>query len=447
MLTSVRLQQTLKNNAWILNFWAVTAAFGTYFSMYMFRKPFTAAAYDQEIWTDWDQKTILVSAQVIGYLISKLIGVRIVSEVSRGQRAAMLIGLIGCSHLALLLFAVVPPPFHILAIFANGLPLGMVFGLVLGFLEGRRMTEALTAGLCASFILAGGFSKTIGQWVLAYTTETLQFTLISAERWMPFYSGLLFVLPLLGSVWMLAQVPSPSDQDIAERSERNAMSRSDRLKVLATYGIGIASVAVVYFLTTILRSLRDDFAPEILLGMGATVKPSAFATIDLCVATVVLLANGMSVLVRDNKRALMFSFGVCFTGFIMILGSLVLQGADRISPVGFMVMVGAGLYLPYVAVHTTVFERMIAVTRDRGNIGFLMYVVDSLGYCGYVAIMIFKNFLPKSDASSASQILSGFRWTCWISAFISMFFVVVAAVYFSRLNRSTVPLNQPAKNI
>ena len=34
-------------------------------------------------------------------------------------------------------------------LFVNGLPLGMVFGLVIGFLEGRKVTEALSAGpLC-----------------------------------------------------------------------------------------------------------------------------------------------------------------------------------------------------------------------------------------------------------------------------------------------------------
>ena len=36
----------------------------------------------------------------------------------------------------------------------------LVFGLVLGFLEGRRMTEAFVAGLCASFILADGITTT-----------------------------------------------------------------------------------------------------------------------------------------------------------------------------------------------------------------------------------------------------------------------------------------------
>jgi hypothetical protein len=54
----------------------------------------------------------------------------------------------------------------------------------------------------------------------------------------------------------------------------------------------------------------------------------------------------------------------------------------------FMVLVGLGLYLPYVAVHTTVFERLLAMTRDRGNVGFLLYVADSFGYLGYVAVML-----------------------------------------------------------
>jgi len=433
MTKSEWLNAELTKRPWLLNYWAVIAAFGTYFCMYMFRKPFAASSYSEAVMSDWDQKTMLVSAQLIGYLISKVIGVQIVSEVSRENRAMVLLGLILSSHMALLLFAVIPAPFHIIAIFLNGLPLGIVFGLVLGFLEGRRMTEALTAGLCASFILAGGFSKTIGQWVLAFLSDTLSLSTIVAERWMPFIAGLLFIVPLLISVWMLAQIPLPTDRDIVSRSKRNPMNRADRMNLLRNYGIGIGSVAVLYFLTTILRCLRDDFAPEILLGMGATVKPSAYSTIDLSVATFVLVINGLSVLVQNNKRALLMSFGISFLGFVIIVCSLLLQSNALISPVSFMVMVGAGLYLPYVAIHTTVFERMIALTRDRGNIGFLMYVVDSLGYCGYVVMMIVRNFQPKSDASSASQILSGFQWTCWISAGISFVFVAIAALYFSKM--------------
>jgi hypothetical protein len=55
--------------------------------------------------------------------------------------------LIAAGEIALLLFGFVPRPWNAVCLFLNGLPLGMVFGLVLGFLEGRQLTEALAAGL------------------------------------------------------------------------------------------------------------------------------------------------------------------------------------------------------------------------------------------------------------------------------------------------------------
>jgi hypothetical protein len=56
-----------------------------------------------------------------------------------------------------------------------------------------------------------------------------------------------------------------------------------------------------------------------------------------------------------------------------------------------MVLQGVGLYLPYIAVHTTIFERLIAMTRDRGNIGYLMYLADAFGYLGYVFVLLGRN--------------------------------------------------------
>jgi hypothetical protein len=104
--------------------------------------------------------------------------------------------------------------------FVNGLSLGMVFGLVVGFLEGRRITEALTAALCASFILADGLTKSAGTWLLE---------LGIAERWMPAMAGLLILAPLLTFVWMLSRINSPDHNDIALRSARAAMSAADRV--------------------------------------------------------------------------------------------------------------------------------------------------------------------------------------------------------------------------
>jgi hypothetical protein len=149
----------------VLAAWCVAAAFGTYACMYGFRKPFTAATFDGTQWGA-SLKVWLVTAQVLGYTVSKFIGIKVVSEMTASRRAVVLVCLILAAQAALLAFAVTPAPYNAFWLFCNGLPLGMVFGLVLGFLEGRRMTEFFVAGLCASFILADGVAKSVGSTLL-----------------------------------------------------------------------------------------------------------------------------------------------------------------------------------------------------------------------------------------------------------------------------------------
>ena len=437
MTTGSSVRSALASREWLLNFWALTAAFTTYFFMYMFRKPFTAAAYESVAQSAWDNKSVIVSAQVVGYLCSKLIGIRVVSQMPVAGRAIALLVLILLAQSALLVFAIVPAPWHILAIFLNGLPLGMVFGLVLGFLEGRRMTEALVAGLCASFILAGGYAKTIGQWMLEFFTIHMQWSLGQAERWMPFSVGCLFLLPIAATTWMLSQIPPPSDADRQVRSERTAMTSVERWTMLRRYGIGLAAVALFYLLATILRSLRDDFAPQILSGMGATIKASDYSWIDTQVAVLVLVLTGLTALVRTNRRALQFSLLVSLLGFVLI--GVALTSIVASSPIAFMVLAGAGLYLPYVAVHTTVFERLIALTRDRGNIGFLMYVVDSLGYLGYVVILLLPRQAIVVAASKQNSFFDSFRWICLVASLISIVAVCISLMHFSRIQERPSP--------
>lgn len=427
----MNLASLLARNRWVLNGWALAAAFSTYFFMYMFRKPFTAAAFEPEDSAAWDSKAVLVAAQVIGYFCSKLIGIRVISQMPANKRAIVLFSLIGAAQAALLLFAVLPRPWHVLAIFLNGLPLGMVFGLVLGFLEGRRLTEALVAGLCASFIVAGGVAKSIGQWTLTLLVDDMSLTLKQAEQWMPFLAGCLFLVPIAVSTWMLAQIPPPDEHDTESRSERAAMTGQDRKLMLQRYGLGLAAVALFYLLVTVLRSLRDDFAPQILGGMGATVAAGDYSWIDSQVAAFVLFVNGLTAWVVGNRAALLISLAISLTGFGLIATALLVT--EHLTPLWFMVLVGAGLYLPYVAVHTTVFERLIALTRNRGNMGFLMYVVDSIGYLAYVVVLL----LPKSaligEQTADNAFYENFRWYCWLGLSLSSVACVLAMVYFATL--------------
>ncbi|MDP6443653.1 MAG: DUF5690 family protein, partial [Pirellulaceae bacterium] len=90
----------------------IAAAFTTYFCMYGFRKPFSAATYDEMIYWGVGYKTILVISQTLGYTLSKFIGIKTISEMPGHRRARMIVALIVVAELALLLFAITPAPWN-----------------------------------------------------------------------------------------------------------------------------------------------------------------------------------------------------------------------------------------------------------------------------------------------------------------------------------------------
>jgi hypothetical protein len=375
--------QRWMSRSWFFTAWCVLAAFGAYAAMYGFRKPFTAAAYGGA-----DAKLWLVTAQVLGYMLSKAIGIKVIAEMRPEQRAMSLLGSVAVAEVALVLFALTPAPLNSAWLFVNGLALGLVFGFVLGFVEGRRQTELFVAGLCASFIVADGVAKSVGAMVLARGVS---------EHWMPSVAGLLFSPPLLLFVWMLTRIPSPSARDEAERSRRAPMNGTERVAMRRSLGAGLVAILLAYLLITVLRNLRADFAPEIWAGLGVGSQPATFTTSELWVALAVVGANGALVLVRDNRRAFLAGLGLSITGLCLALGSLVGHHLGVLPPFAFMVLLGVGMYVPYVAVHTTLFERLIALTRGRGNMGYLMYLADALGYLGYAGTMAARTAFPTRD--------------------------------------------------
>ena len=107
--------------------YAVVVAFATYFCMYAFRKPFAAARFEglSFFGTEVELKTALVISQIVGYALSKFIGIKVCSEASGSRRAWLLVWLILWAETALLAFAIVPASWRIVPIFLNGLPLGI----------------------------------------------------------------------------------------------------------------------------------------------------------------------------------------------------------------------------------------------------------------------------------------------------------------------------------
>lgn len=395
-----------RGNEWLQPLLAVAAAFGVYFCMYGLRKPYTAAMYGDVEEYGIGFKQLLVTSQVLGYTFSKFIGIRVISEMSPRRRATALAVLVVVAEAALVAFAVVPRPWSVACLFLNGLPLGMVFGLVLTPLEGRRLTELLTAVLCASFILAGGVMKSTGVWLLGIGVT---------ETWMPAVAGAIYLAPLSLFTLMLHLVKPPSEADRAARCERRPMGRRDRHMFLRRYGIVVVSIVVVYVLANVIRNIRDDFAPEIWRGLGIDAAPGMFAQTEFLVAVAVLVVSGATVMIRDNHRGFALSLAVCSAGLCLLAATLLARSAGLVDGFAFMVLTGLGLYLPYVAIHTTVFERLLAMTREPGTIGFLMYVADAFGYLAYVGVMFGGGVL-----ASRMSPLTIFVGASWVAIGVSL---------------------------
>jgi hypothetical protein len=408
--------------------------------MYAFRKPYTAAQFKGFSLWGIDFKTVLVTAQLLGYTLSKFIGIKVVAELNPRRRALVILGLIGFAQLSLLLFGLITAPFNFFCLFLNGLPLGMVFGLVVGFLEGRRQTELLTAGLCVSFIVADGVTKSVGGWLLdpqlSFGGHHIALPPVS-EFWMPFLSGLIFLMPLFGFVWMLTRIPAPSSADVAARSERVAMNRDDRWRFFWHYALGLTILLAIYLFTTVLRNIRSDFAAEIWTDLKLPGAPGKFGLSETLVGLGVLPVAAAIVLIRSNRRAFFASLVLCFGGFALLIMALIGLSAAWLQPLPFMVLYGLGLYLPYVTVQTTLFERLIAMTRDRGNLGFLITLADAFGYLGTCAVMLMRNSVKVH-----AGFLDYFVMLSWILGLLSLVMLIPCWRYFA-VHESTRRVMKP----
>ncbi len=405
------------------------AGFSAYFSMYAFRKPFSAATF--AIVPGWDftldYKIALVIAQVAGYALSKILGIKIISELHPQRRAVAIIVLILLAGVSLVLFAIVPPPWNVAAMFLNGLPLGMIWGLVFGFMEGRRTSEVLGAVVCASFIVSSGAVKSVGKWLMLDWHVS--------PFWMPAATGALFLPLLFVSVFFLAALPPPNALDEAARVRRAPMDGAARRSFLAQYGLGISLLIIAYVLATALRDFRDNFAAELWSAMGYGNGAAIFTASELPVAVLALAALGLIITVRDNARALMVIHAVIVLGLVLLGVSTLAFQAGWLGPVPWMILSGAGLYMAYTPFNAMLFDRLIAVGGRVGTAGFLIYLADAAGYLGSAALLIWRNF--------------GLTTLNWLQVFIASAYatsvagtalVLGAAFYFWRRNRVQVPV-------
>jgi Family of unknown function (DUF5690) len=394
-----------RSPGWVFVLYVSLTSFTVYACMYGFRKPFTAASFDGIVIGRIHYKVILVIAQTIGYMLSKFYGIRFIARMDPAKRAGFIVKLVLTAWVSLLLFGLVPAPYNFVFMFINGLPLGMVWGLVFGFLEGRRTTELMGAVLATSFIFASGLAKTVGKSMLLFAGVS--------EFWMPFVAGAVFIGPLLLATWLLKQTPPPTAEDIAMRTVRLPMGKEQRLNFLQIFGLALIPIVISYALLTVMRDFTEDFANELWSETGYKNNADVFASTSTIVSLSVLAVIGGFFLIRNNFRAFLLNNVIIIGGFALAAGATVAFHLHWISPVVWIVTASAGLYLGYVPYNCFYFERMLAAYKIPGNVGFLIYIADAFGYLGTVAVLLIKEFVR-------------IKYT-WVDFFTGMFYVAAAA--------------------
>ena len=401
--------------------YAIGAAFTAYFCMYAFRKPWAATDYAGQEVGALQLKIALGTAQLLGYALSKFIGIKFVAELPPARRATALIALIAVAELALLAFGLAGPYGKVVAIFCNGLPLGAVWGLVFGFLEGRRTSELLGAGLSASYIVASGVVKSVGAAAIGWGVP---------EGWMPFVAGLPFFPIFVLAVWMLRQLPEPDPADVAARTKREPMYGAQRRAFVKRFAFGLVVLTGLYTFLTAYRNFRDDFAKEIWIGLGYGDQPEMFSYSEIPVAFAVLLALALVYRIKDNRRAFFVIHWLMAGGTALLAGATLLWQAGAIDGLSWMILLGVGLYLAYVPYGSVLFDRLIAATGAVGTAVFMIYVTDAFGYVGAIAINLIRNF-----GGATLSWLEFFRGLTYVTSGVCTVAFIASAWYFAAVTR------------
>lgn len=371
-------KQKVSNALFIV--WAGGAALVSYALVYALRKPFTAATFEGLEFLGMDYKTATSIVQIAGYVLSKLLGIKLVSELQRRHRLPFLIGSVAMAELSLLAFGLLPVPWNIVALFFNGLSLGCMWGVIFSYLEGRRLSGVLASVMGMSIACSSALAKSAGLYLIR--------DLGVDPFWMPaVIGGVAFVL-LVVLAFALNALPDPSAEDRAACAERVPMDGRQRRRIFLRFAPVLTMLFAANLFVTVVRDIKEDFLVNIV--DTSQLSAWAFSGVDAVVTAIILLLFLGVSLIRSHLNVL------C-TLLVLVLVSMfalvyVAWNYDwlALSPLAWLFVQSLGVYTAFLSFQTLFFERFVACYHIRGNVGFFIVTIDFIGYVGTVGVLVFK---------------------------------------------------------
>jgi hypothetical protein len=126
----------------------------------------------------------------------------------------------------------------------------------------------------------------------------------------------------------------------------------------------------------------------------------------------------------------------------LLLGASTLAfQSGLLSPLAWMILSGAGLYMAYVPFNAMLFDRLIAASGTVGTAGFLIYIADASGYFGSCALLLWRNF-----GMVRLNWLQVFTASAYGTSLVGMLLMGLSALYFMRKAAPITPYDiEPAR--
>ena len=362
--------------------WAGGAALLSYSLVYALRKPFTAAAFEGLEAFGMDYKVVATITQILGYLIAKFIGIKLISELKKEHRLRFIIISVIVAEASLILFATLPTPYNVFAMFFNGLSLGCMWGVIFSFIEGRRTTDILASLLGISIVISSGVAKSLG----LFTMQTLHIS----EFWMPAFIGA-FALPLLATLgYIMNRLPQPTAEDIATKSQRVPLNGQQRRALFINFMPVLILLLVANLMLVILRDIKEDFLVNIIDMKGHS--SWLFAQVDSIVTLIILALFGVMGFIKSNIKVLVILLSMVVAGTATLSFVSFNYDALQLNTITWLFIQSLSLYIVYLCFQSIFFDRFIACFRIKGNVGFFIVTIDFIGYTGTVLVLMFKEF-------------------------------------------------------
>ena len=394
----------------------------SYSLVYALRKPYTAASFDGLTFLGTDYKVAVTTIQILGYVIAKFFGIKIISELKKENRFRFFVGSAILAEAALIGFGLLSAPYNVVAMFVNGLSLGCMWGVIFSFIEGRKVTDILASLLGVSMVFSSGLAKSLGLFVM----NEMQV----GPFWMPAVIGGLALPVLAFTGYMLKRLPQPTAEDIALRNERVVLDGKGRVALFRKYAPILSLLFACNFMLLVLRDIKEDFLVNILDMSNQS--SWLFARIDTIVTLVILGIFALFIFCRSNIKALLSLMVLVITGCLTMTYVSFQYEAFVSRPITWLFIQSLSLYIAYLTFQTIFFDRFIACFRIKGNVGFFIALIDFIGYLGTVSLLSVKELLDID--------LEWFVWfnhiACFVGGICSILFVIAGVLIYRKYMQS-----------